>query len=507
MVEWPGTCRHVEGMRRLDQLNFSNSYARLPEPFHTRLQPTPLEGTRLLSFNPAAAELLDLDPLEALRPEFTSWLSGQDPLPGSEPLAALYAGHQFGHYVPQLGDGRAILLGEVQNRRGERWEVQLKGAGVTPYSRRGDGRAVLRSTIREYLCSEAMHGLGIPTTRALCLFGSEEEVGREELETGALLVRLAPSHVRFGSFEVFYYRRQFDHLRRLADYVIAHHYPELRDEANPYLELFRAVTLRTARLIAHWQSVGFAHGVMNTDNMSILGLTLDYGPYAFLDDFEPGLVCNHSDYQGRYAFDRQPDIAHWNLSCLGQALLPLLGEPVEAAAEQANAVLGEYAPAFHAHYQERMQRKLGLRAPRPGDDLLLQDLLQLLAANRVDYSNFFRALGEFDSAPGARNAVLRDLFPDRPAFAHWAADYRSRLAADQGEDAARRAAMARVNPKYVLRNYLAQQAISRAQQGDTSEIERLLRLLQAPFDEHPGDEAYTAPPPDWGRRLAISCSS
>jgi len=494
-------------MRRLDQLNFTNSYARLPEPFHSRLSPTPLAGSRLLSFNPAAAELLDLDPLEALRPEFTRWLSGEAPLPGSEPLAALYAGHQFGHYVPQLGDGRAILLGEVQNGRGERWEVQLKGAGTTPYSRRGDGRAVLRSTIREYLCSEAMHGLGIPTTRALCLFGSEEEVWREEVESGALLVRLAPSHVRFGSFEVFYYRRQFDHLRRLADYVIAHHYPELAEEQHPYLGLFRTVTARTARLIAQWQAVGFAHGVMNTDNMSILGLTLDYGPYAFLDDFEPGLVCNHSDYEGRYAFDRQPDIAHWNLSRLGQALLPLLGEPVAAAVEQANAVLNEYPALFHTAYQELMGRKLGLREQRPGDGALLHNLLQRLAANRVDYSNFFRALGRFDSAPTAHNAPLRDLFVERESFDRWAADYRDRLRGEQSDDAARGAAMKRINPQYILRNYLAQQAIVRAQQGDNGEIETLLRLLHNPFDEHPGYQNYTAPPPDWGRRLTISCSS
>lgn len=507
MVEWFTARRHVEAMRRLDQLNFSNSYARLPEPFHTRLQPTPLTGTRLLSFNPAAANLLDLDPAEALRPEFTRWLSGEAPLPGSEPLAALYAGHQFGHYVPQLGDGRAILLGEVQNGRGERWEVQLKGAGLTPYSRRGDGRAVLRSTIREYLCSEAMHGLGIPSTRALCLFGSDEEVWREEMESGALLVRLAPSHVRFGSFEVFYYRRQFDHLRRLADYVIAHHYPELRDEQNPYLALFRTVTARTARLIAQWQAVGFAHGVMNTDNMSILGLTLDYGPYAFLDDYDPGLVCNHSDYQGRYTFDRQPDIAHWNLSCLGQALLPLLGEPPEAAAEQANAVLDSYAASFHSQYQTLMNHKLGLREQRAGDAPLLRDLLQPLATQQVDYSNFFRTLSRFDSTPGSRNDPLRDLFVEREAFDRWAADYRDRLHAEQSDDNTRRHAMDRVNPKYILRNYLAQQAISRAQQGDNGEIEHLLRLLQAPFDEHPGQEAYAAPPPDWGRRLAISCSS
>jgi uncharacterized protein YdiU (UPF0061 family) len=473
MVECPGRRRHVEAMRTLEQLHFSNSYAGLPDTFHTRLRPTPLEGSRLLSFNPAAAALLDLDPAEAQRPEFTRYLSGAAPLPGSEPLAALYAGHQFGHYVPQLGDGRAVL----------------------------------RSSIREYLAGEAMHGLGIPTTRALCLFGSDEEVWRETLEKGALLVRLAPSHVRFGSFEVFYYRRQFEPLRRLADYVIEHHYPQLGDEDDRYLALFREVTARTARLIALWQAVGFAHGVMNTDNMSILGLTLDYGPYAFLDDYDPGLICNHSDYEGRYAFDRQPAVAHWNLSRLGQALLPLLDGTPQAAAERANAVLGEYQEIYARHYHAAMAEKLGLRDMQPGDAALMGELLGLLAADHVDYTGFFRALGRCDSAAEAINVPLRDLFLQRDAYDRWAAAYTARLRAEQSDDAARQVAMDRINPRYILRNYLAQQAISRAEQGDYDEIGRLLRLLQAPFDEHPDLATYAAPPPDWGRRLTISCSS
>ena len=494
-------------MRALENLNFSNSFARLPEHFYTRLRPTPLENSYLISLNPAAAELLDLAPTEALRPEFTRYLAGLAPWPGSEPLAAVYAGHQFGNYVPQLGDGRAILLGEVLNGRGERWEVQLKGAGLTPYSRSGDGRAVLRSTIREYLCSEAMHGLGIPTTRALCMFGSDEEVYRESIETGALLVRLAPSHVRFGSFELFYYRDRHEPLRQLADYVIDHHYPQLREHEQPYRALFEQVLQRTAALIAQWQQVGFAHGVMNTDNMSILGITLDYGPFGFLDDFDPGYICNHSDYAGRYAFDQQPQVGRWNLSRLGQAMLPLFDERLEAGAEWANAALGDYRSVFNEQYQMRMHAKLGLRDTRQEDAALLRRLLDLLAENHVDYTNFFRALGRFDSAADARNSELRDMFIDRPAFDAWTVDYRTRLLAEQSNDDARRRAMERTNPKFILRNYLAQQAIADAERGDYTEIEHLLQLLQNPFDEHHGQERYTAPPPDWGRQLAISCSS
>ena len=313
--------------------------------------------------------------------------------------------------------------------------------------------------------------------------------------------------MRFGSFEVFYYRDQEQPLRQLADYVINHHYPQLREHGQPYLALFREVMLRTARLIAQWQLVGFAHGVMNTDNMSILGLTLDYGPFGFLDDFDPGFVCNHSDYAGRYAFDQQPTVGRWNLSRLGQAMLPLFGPQLEAAAEQANAILDEYRPAFNEHYLSGMRAKLGLREMHTGDHALQRRLLDLLAANRIDYTNFFRALSRFDSSAGAHNTPLRDLFIDRAAFDDWAETYRTRLAAEQSDDAIRRHAMERVNPKFVLRNYLAQQAIDRAEQRDYSELEQLLRILQAPFDEHPGQDAYAAPPPDWGRTLAISCSS
>ncbi|MFN2309242.1 MAG: YdiU family protein [Gammaproteobacteria bacterium] len=492
----------------LEQLHFSNSFARLSAEFHARVRPTPLRNPHLISFNPAAAALIDLDCTEAARADFPDIFNGGKPLPGCEPLAMHYAGHQFGQYVSQLGDGRAIMLGEVLTRHGARWELQLKGAGQTPFSRAGDGRAVLRSTIREYLCSEAMHGLGIPTTRALCILGSDEEVYRESIETGAVLVRMAPSHVRFGSFEAFYYGNRVEALRSLADYVIEHHYPDLIGRPDRYLALFREVVQRTARLLADWQLVGFAHGVMNTDNMSILGLTLDYGPFGFLDDYEPGFICNHSDHQGRYAFDRQPEIALWNLSCLGQALLPLFDARPEAAAEQAMAQFDLYTTTFEARYRRGLGDKLGLRETRPGDLQLAQRLLEQMAMERRDYTLTWRHLADFDSAPDADPTPLRDRFIDRAAFDAWACDYAARLHAEQSDDRARRAAMQRVNPKFVLRNYLAHNAIERArEQHDYTEIERLLRVLQRPFAEHPDDADLAEPPPDWGRRLQVSCSS
>ena len=311
-------------LRVLDELVFDNSYARLPDAFYAKLNPTPFNSPPyLVHANPAAAALIDLDSEEVKRPEFAGLFGGSMLAPGMDPLAMLYSGHQFGVYVPKLGDGRAILLGEVKNDRGERWDLHLKGAGMTPFSRDGDGRAVLRSTIREYLCCEAMHGLGIPTTRALCIVGSEEKVYREQIETGAMLVRMARSHVRFGTFEIFYYRKQHELLRVLADYVIEQHFPHLREATDTYARLFAEVVEQTAKLIARWQAVGWSHGVMNTDNMSILGLTLDYGPFGFMDDYDAGFICNHSDHNGRYAFNQQPYIGLWNLSCLAQALLPL----------------------------------------------------------------------------------------------------------------------------------------------------------------------------------------
>ncbi|MFP5382176.1 MAG: protein adenylyltransferase SelO [Gammaproteobacteria bacterium] len=488
-------------MGTLESLHFDNGFARLPEAYYSRVCPTPVPDPYLVCYSPEALALLDLDPREMARPELVETLAGNRLLPGMEALAALYAGHQFGHYVPQLGDGRAILLGEVKNSAGEGWEVQLKGAGRTPYSRGGDGRAVLRSSIREFLCSEAMHALGIPTTRALAIVGSDHPVYREDEETAALVTRLAPSFVRFGSFEVFYYRNQVEPIRHLADYVIARYYPDLRNLGDPYPEFLRQVALRTAGLMAQWQAVGFSHGVMNSDNMSILGLTLDYGPFGFLDAFDPGFVCNHSDTGGRYAFDQQPDVAAWNLTRLAQALVPLM------SVETASQAIGDYPQAFAGAYVERMTAKFGL-ADGEEEVPLIMDALQLLAQNRVDYTIFMRHLCAFDSATGAPNAPLRDLFLDRAAFDAWAARYGAALRRQGSDDAARGAAMRRVNPKYILRNHLAEIAIRRAtDQRDYSEIERLHRLLAHPYDEQPEFEAYAAEPPDWARTIEVSCSS
>ena len=308
--------------RTLEALSFDNSYARLPEAFYAKLNPTPFSSPPyLVHANPSAAKLLDLDPGQFARSESAALFGGGMLAPGMEPLAMLYSGHQFGVYVPQLGDGRAILLGEVKNDRGERWDLHLKGAGMTPFSREGDGRAVLRSTIREYLCSEAMHALGIPTTRALCIVGSDDKVYREQIETAATLVRMAPSHVRFGTFEIFYYRKQHEHLKLLADYVIEQFFPHLSDVREKYAAFFAEVVGRTAKLIAQWQAAGWAHGVMNTDNMSILGLTLDYGPFGFMDEYDAGFICNHSDSNGRYAFNQQSYIGSVESQLFGSGLV------------------------------------------------------------------------------------------------------------------------------------------------------------------------------------------
>jgi uncharacterized protein YdiU (UPF0061 family) len=487
--------------RALETLVWDNTYARLPAAFHTRLEPTPLPDPYLVAFNPEAAALIGLDPAEAGRPELVEALVGNRALPGAEPLAAVYAGHQFGVFVPQLGDGRAILLGEAVGPQG-RYDVQLKGAGRTPYSRMGDGRAVLRSSIREYLCSEAMHGLGIPTTRALAIVGSDAPVLRETVETAAVVTRLAASHVRFGSFEVFHYRRQHGHVRTLADYVIRTHYPHLAALASPYAPWLAEVVERTARLVAQWQAAGFCHGVMNTDNMSVLGLTIDYGPFGFLDGFDWGHVCNHSDEGGRYAYNMQPRIAHWNLACLAEALLSLMPQ------DEAEAALDRFSDAFNDAYAYAMRARLGLAAARDDDAALIGDLLGLMHAARTDYAIFFRRLGGFDSAAGARNDALRDMFIEREKFDAWAARYRERLAAEASVDAERAVRMDAVNPKYVLRNHLAEAAIRKAaDERDFAEIERLRTLLARPFDDHPGMDAYAGPPPDWASRLEVSCSS
>ena len=474
----------------------------MPDEFYSRLNTTPLSNQHLISFNQQAADLIGLHPDEAMREDFVDIISGKTPLSGYEPLAMCYSGHQFGHYVPRLGDGRAILLGQIKTDAGERWDLQLKGAGSTEYSRGSDGRAVLRSTIREYLCSEAMYGLGIPTTRALCMIGSDTEVYREQIEPGAMLLRMAPSHIRFGSFEYFYYTQQHDKLKQLADHVIELHYPECKGEPSPYLALLKQTIKSTAELIAKWQSVGFAHGVMNTDNMSIHGLTLDYGPYGFLDTYQPDFICNHSDHQGRYAFNKQPDIGAFNLSCLAQALLPLLHEVPETGAELAMAELNEYPHFYVNHYAGLMRNKLGLLDQQKQDKELSDHLLRIMHKNNVDYTILFRTLSSEDSSPA------RDLFVDRAAFDNWQVDYRQRLVSENSDDQSRCKRMKQANPKYILRNYMAEVAIEKAtKEQDYSEIDRLLCLLQKPFDEHPEHLLYAEHPPEWSNKISVSCSS
>jgi len=489
-------------MLKLQQLTFLNRYAQLGNDFSSAVYPTPLPAPYLLSFNPDAARLLDLDPSAALRPDFAEHFCGNRIPPNASPLAMLYAGHQFGHFVSQLGDGRAILLGEICNTAGQHWEVQLKGAGATPYSRRGDGRAVLRSSIREYLCSEAMHALGIPTSRALCIVGSDEIVYRESAESAAVLTRLAPSHVRFGSFEVFFHRGQFAHVQTLADFVIEHHYAAFTQAADKYTLFLREITRRTAELMAHWQAVGFCHGVMNTDNMSILGLTLDYGPFGFMESFNAGYICNHSDPQGRYAYNQQPQIGLWNLSALAHALSKLIDEA------QRDQILESYAPLYYEKYAALMGAKLGLKTPSIADLPLITTWLELLQNSQLDYTNTWRSLSNFYSTPNADNHWLRNQFIDRAAFDEWAANYRTQLQAEVSLDSERKVRMDAVNPKYILRNYLAQIAIEAAcNQRDFSEVNRLLGLLSKPFDEQPEMQSYAAPPPESARHIVVSCSS
>ena len=489
-------------MAKLEDFSFDNSYARLPEVFYERVKPTPFPSPYVVSVNPGAADLLNLDPSELARPDFAEYFCGAKLLPGSDPIAMLYSGHQFGHYVPQLGDGRAIMLGEVKTEEGERWELQLKGAGLTRFSRDGDGRAVLRSTIREYLCGEAMHGLGIPTTRSLCIVAGEETVLRELPEPGAMLLRMAPSHVRFGSFEVFFYRRQHEYLKQLADYVIEYHYPHVREFENPYARLLHEVAMRTGHLVARWQAVSWAHGVLNTDNMSILGLTLDYGPYGFMERYDPKLICNHSDHQGRYSFQHQPDIGYWNIRALAQALSVLIDEEALRLAPQL------YEQAMLEHYAELMRSKLGLLENHAGDDKLVTDLLNMMDSSRTDYTTFFRALGNFHQEAPVANSTLRDFFLQRDVFNDWASRYRERLLAEKSQDVERKTRMDQVNPKYVLRNHLAERAIQLAtREKDYSEIDRLRELLCDPFSEQPEMEFYSLPAPDGSPSIIVSCSS
>ncbi|WP_130834916.1 protein adenylyltransferase SelO [[Erwinia] mediterraneensis] len=479
-------------------MQFNNTWYHELAGTYTALKPTPLEGGRLLYHNAPLAAEMALDASLFAGDGHGVWY-GEDLLPGMQPLAQVYSGHQFGVWAGQLGDGRGILLGEQQLPGGDKLDWHLKGAGLTPYSRMGDGRAVIRSTVREFLASEAMHHLGIPTTRALSIAISDEPVRRETTERGAMLMRIAQSHLRFGHFEHFFYSGQPEKVQQLADYAIHHHWPELASQADRYLLWFSDIVKRTARLIALWQSLGFAHGVMNTDNMSILGLTMDYGPYGFLDDYQPDFICNHSDYQGRYAFNNQPTIGLWNLNRLAHALSGLL------TTEQLKQGLGEYEPELMRLWGERMRARLGLLTADEQDNAILSDLLALMAQERSDYTRTFRLLSNTQQQES--RSALRDEFIDREAFDGWYQRYRQRLLQEERTDEERQRVMKAANPAVVLRNYLAQQVIEEAERGETALLQRLHQALQHPYSDNPAWEEFPRRPPDWGKTLEVSCSS
>ncbi|MEH6563837.1 MAG: YdiU family protein [Halopseudomonas sp.] len=476
-------------MVQLADLEFDNRFARLGDSFSTRVIPEPLSNPRLVVSSASALQLLDMDEGEAQSELFTELFAGHKVWRSAEPRAMVYSGHQFGVYNPKLGDGRGLLLGEVVNRAGEHWDLHLKGAGSTPYSRMGDGRAVLRSSIREFLASEALHALGIPTSRALCVTLGDNPVYREREERAAMLLRLSRSHIRFGHFEYFYYTQQHDALRQLLDFTLNTCYPQCLGEPQPELAMYRQVLQRTAEMVAWWQAYGFCHGVMNTDNMSILGITFDFGPYAFLDAFDVRHVCNHSDHEGRYAFHRQPAIAQWNMACLAQALTPFI------EVETLKAEIATFMPAFEQHYLRLMRRRLGWLGAEDADKALIDQLLQLMQDSGSDFNLSLRLLAE-------GKPEVRDHFIDRAAFDQWHHEHHSRLG---GENQSTQALQA--NPVYVLRNYLAQNAIAAAEQEDFSEVRRLHELLTAPFSRQPDAQNYAAAPPDWGKHLEISCSS
>ena len=483
--------------------SWPNRFKALGDGHHTELSPQPVPDPHWVARSEPCAQMLGLPADWAERSDWNALqvLSGNALWPGMQPLASVYSGHQFGVWAGQLGDGRALWLGEIDTPSGVQ-ELQLKGAGLTPYSRMGDGRAVLRSSIREFLCSEAMHGLGIPTTRALAITGSPLPVLRETLETASVVTRVAPSFIRFGHFEHFSQADGPEGLRRLADFVIDHHFPECREAALPYPAMLQEVAGHTADLMAQWQSVGFCHGVMNTDNMSILGLTLDYGPFGFLDGYDPTHICNHTDRQGRYAFGRQPSVALWNLHALAQSLMPLIGD-----SENALAAISIFKPVYADSMRRRLREKCGLVTTQAEDAGMIDWLLKQMAYERTDHTLFFRRLAGFSTAAGADNSAVMGMFKDRKFVDVWAKAYGDRLRAESSVDEQRAAAMKLVNPAVVLRNHLAEGAIRQARTGDFSEVNRLLKVLQNPFDDALDGTPDAGPPPEWASHIEVSCSS
>ncbi|HEU4410741.1 MAG TPA: YdiU family protein [Polyangiaceae bacterium] len=473
---------------------FENTYVRLPARFYAELGPTPVAAPKLVRVNAELARDLGLDPDELASPEGVEVLAGNRVPEGAAPVALAYAGHQFGNFVPRLGDGRALLLGEVVGRDGARRDLQLKGSGPTPFSRGGDGRAAIGPVLREYVVSEAMAALGVPTTRTLAAVTTGERVYRERPLPGAVLTRVAASHVRVGTFQYFAARDDAEAVRLLADYVIARHYPEVASAERPHLALLRAAVARQAELVARWLLVGFIHGVMNTDNTSVAGETIDYGPCAFLDAYDPGTVFSSIDHYGRYAYGNQPRIAQWNLARLAEAILPLLGDGEKASVEAAREALSAFEPAFEAAWLGGLRRKIGLTTEREGDDELVQGLLERMAEGGADFTLTFRRLCDAAAGPEG-DAVAGALFSDPTAYADWAARWRRRLEGEPGTPEARRDAMRAVNPAYIPRNHLVEAALSAAaDRHDFAPFEELLEVLSRPYEERPGLARYAAPP-------------
>jgi len=475
---------------------FDNTYARLPERFFARVNPAPVAAPRLIRINADLAISLGLDPVALASQRGVEILSGNRVAEGSEPIAMAYAGDQFGHFVPQLGDGRANLLGEVVGRDGLRGDIQLKGSGPTPFSRRGDGRAALGPVLREYVVSEAMAALGVPTTRALAAVTTGEEVVRETLQPGAVFTRVAASHLRVGTFQYFAARGDTEALRTLADYAMARHYPEAAESQRPYRTFLEGVIGRQARLVAQWMLLGFVHGVMNTDNTSISGETIDYGPCAFMEAFDSGQVFSSIDHQGRYAYGSQPHAMHWNLMRLAEALLPLFEQEEgsrEAAVATANEALAGFPPLFESAWNAGLRRKLGLFTEREGDAALAEDLLERMAADRADFTLTFRGLSHAAEDP-AHDAALQALFADPAAYDGWAVVWRERLAQEPLAADQRGAAMRQASPAFIPRNHRVQAVIDAAvERQDFQPFEELLDVVSRPFEDRHELARYTTP--------------
>ena len=491
-------------MRKITDIRFENAYAQLPSGFHQKKDPLPFENPRVVAFNETLAAELGIDPGERQNPLLAEYLCGKKPLPGADPLAMYYAGWQFGVYNPHLGDGRALLLGQMVDERDRRWDLHLKGCGATRFSRGFDGRATLRSSIREYLGSEAAHHLGIPSTRALCVVGSAEEIERETREPAAMTLRVAETHVRFGSFEGFYYLGEEENIRTLADYVIARHYPDIPGGTGEGYGLFLLATAeKTAATVARWQAFGFTHGVMNTDNMSVTGLTLDYGPYGFLERFDRDYVSNHSDHFGRYSYGNQPAVARWNLERFAKSMEGLVDE------KQAASAIETYNGTFSRTYRELMLRKFGFEKEKKGSLRFIEKTLGMLAESETDYHIFLRGISDIrrdGSLEG--NPRLAELCVAEEKWRRWVSEYAGEFRRNSLPDRERKKLMDSVNPRYVLRNHIMETAIREAiEREDCSEIEKVRRIFENPFSEQPEHESYVGPSPEWARNLVVSCLS